>query len=157
MPARFLVPFRLRTEDRGATSRGAVGGWASLRKLALFPSPCPSVPPPRRSRPNSDAAVGFTELFSSPALAAPIPLPLSTLGSPPPVVAILIGDCADAAAAARCRSPWEVLPRSTTFGQKSLVCEDVARSLARLVERRRGHGEEGKESEDRCFLHGEGR
>ena len=143
MPARFLVLFRLRAEYRGATSRGAVGGWASLRKLALFPSPCPSDPPPRRSRPNSDAAVGFTELFSSPALAAPIPLPLSTLGSPP-VVAILIGDCADAAAAAaRCRSPWEVLPRSTTFGQKSLVCEDVARSPCGETQGPRRRREEG--------------
>ena len=115
-----------------------------MRKLAFFPRvsvrsfPHPGVVGHRR-RATADAAVGFTELFSSPAL-APFPLLLlSTLSSPSPsVVAILIGDCAAAAAQLR-----EVLPRSTTFGQKSLVCEDVARSLARSMGRPRGQGVSG--------------
>ena len=147
MPAGFLIPRRLDLEDKETTLRVVEEGLDRLRKLAFFPRvsvrsfPHPGVVGHRR-RATADAAVGFTELFSSPAL-APFPLLLlSTLSSPSPsVVAILIGDCAAAAAQLR-----EVLPRSTTFGQKSLVCEDVARSLARLVERRRGQGEGGKES-----------
>ena len=127
MPAGFLIPRRLDLEDKETTLRVVEEGLDRLRKLAFFPRvsvrsfPHPGVVGHRAT----DAAVGFTELFSSPAL-APFPLLLlSTLSSPSPsVVAILIGDCAAAAAQLR-----EVLPRSTTFGQKSLVCEDVARSF----------------------------
>ena len=122
MPAGFLV---LPLAHLGDAELGAEDGdWISF-SISVRPS-VPSPTQEATAAAATAAAAGFTELFSSsPALllsasssAAPLlpscsAPPLPPLPPPLPLLE-------------------EVLPRSTTFGQKSLVSEDVAaRSLAR--------------------------